>query len=103
MPTILGDVSASQTASGTTASDATTAVADHVQVPTVSAGQGVILKVGNAQDFRSVCNSSSASLYVYPPSGAAFNGKAANAAIDLPAGACALFFFVSTLKINAFV
>lgn len=103
MAMILGDVNASQTAAGSTKADANTALADHIQVPTVSTGQGVILKAGNAQDFRSVCNTSTNNLYVYPPSGASFNGRTADAAIDLPAGATALFFFVTTNKINAFV
>jgi hypothetical protein len=103
MAQFLGDVSAAQTAAGSTQADATAAFADHVQIPTASAGQGVILKPGNTQDFRSVCNASSVSLYIYPPYGAAFNGRAANAPIDLPPGAAALFFFVNTLKINAFI
>lgn len=103
MAKFLGDVSAAQTAAGSTQADATAAFADHVQVPSASAGQGVILKPGNTQDFRSVCNASSVSLYVYPPSDAAFNGRTTNAPIDLPPGACALFFFVTSQKINAFV
>jgi hypothetical protein len=101
---ILGDVSDAQTVAGTTQSDAATMLADHVQIASATAGQGVILKAGNTNDMRSVANCDSAdSIFVYPPSGASFNGAAANAAVSLPARACALFIFVTSSKINVIV
>ena len=103
MANLLGDVSDSQTVAGSTQSDASTMVADHVQIPSATEGQGVVMKAGNAQDFRSVCNASNTTIFVYPPVGCAFNGKTANSPVSLPNGYTALFFFVTTTKINAFV
>jgi len=101
---ILGDAAETQAAAGSTSADATPMVADHVQVPSLSAGQGVILRAGNSLDFRSVANSSaSTNLYIYPPSGAAFNGETADLPVDLPAGAAALFIFITSNKINVIV
>jgi hypothetical protein len=100
---LLGDTATTQTAAGSAQADATACFAEHVQVATVSAGQGVILKPGNTSDLRSVANASDTNLYVYPPVGASFNGAAANAPVDLPAKSAAFFFFVTSTKINAIV
>jgi hypothetical protein len=98
---ILGDVSDAQTAAGSSQSDASIMVADHVQVASLTEGQGIILRAGNTNDMRSVANCDSAdTLLVYPPSGASFNGASANAAIDVPARTAALFIFVTSNKIN---
>lgn len=100
---VLGDVFDAQTAAGSSQSDAATMRAAHVQVASLTEGQGIVLRAGNANDMRSVANTSSASLYVYPPVGASFNGMTANAPIDLPAKSAALFIFVTGTKINAIV
>lgn len=101
---IIGDVSAAQTSAGSSQATAAVAVADHVHVPSVGTGEGVILRAGNANDVRSVSNGdASDNLYVYPPTDASFNGASANAPIDLPPRSGALFIFVTSTKINAIV
>jgi len=101
---IVGDVATGLSSAGTTQATATLCTADNVSVTTVTAGQGVILATGNAFQMRSVGNHTSAatgtSLLVYPPVGSAFNGQAANLALNLPAGRAAIFLFLSSTAIN---
>lgn len=99
---MLGDSATGVTAAGTTAATATTLTADHSLVETVtSSANGVILKPGSARDIRSVHNADSAdNLFVYPPSGAQFNGLTADFPLMLPAGHGAFFFFYSSAKIG---
>jgi hypothetical protein len=100
---LIGDVFAGQTVAGSAQADAAPMRADHVQVASASAGQGVIVRPGNSSDLRSVANASSVNIYVYPPVGTSFNGAAANAPVDLPAKSAALFIFVTGSKINAII
>lgn len=103
-PYVLGDYYGSQAAAGTTQATANTTLADHVMVTTVTAGAGVILHAGNADEERSVVNATSTDgLMVYPPVGGAFNGAAANAALELPARSGARFRFYNALTIAAFL
>lgn len=92
-----GDIGQVTAAAGTTQSDATTLAANHVEVGTATAGQGVILTAYPAKEVFTVLNTSGVSLLVYPPSGAAFNGGTANDALNLPDGtACFGRFLTST-------
>lgn len=89
-----------QPTAGTTQATASQTLADHVSVPTVGAGEGVILAPGNASDIRSVANTDQDSeLLVYPPVGAQFNGIAANLPLNLPRASAALFVFTSPTTI----
>ena len=100
---INGDWATGLTAAGTTQGTATTATADHIEVTTVtSSDYGVILKAGSAGQDRSVINADATEvLYVYPWSGAAFNGQTADAPLALPAGRAAWFKILSPTKIVA--
>jgi hypothetical protein len=91
-----------QPSAGTTQATASVCVADHVLVPSVGAGEGVILKPANADEIRTVANGDATdSLLVYPPVGCSFNGSAANTALTLPAGRAAFFVFITPTQINA--
>lgn len=101
---IVGDINAAQTAAGTTQADATSMIADHVHVPTVTAGTGIILKAGNSLDIRSVSNGDiTNNLFVYPPVGASFNGFSANTAVDLSTRSAALFIFLTSTNISVII
>lgn len=98
-----GDFASGLSSAGTTQATATICPADHVLFSTVTQGQGCILKAGNATDRRSVTNqSTSANLLVYPPVGAAINGKSANAPLTLPSNMAAMFYFFDANTISAF-
>lgn len=90
-----------QTVAGSTQATASPALAEHVQIGSASANQGVILQPGNALDVRSVGNGSGASIRVYPPVGASFNGLSANTHVTLAANTAGFFVFVESNKINA--
>jgi hypothetical protein len=95
-----GTFNAAQPAAGTTQATASSCLADHVNVPTVVAGEGVILTPGNGSDLRSVANGSqTVSLLVYPPVGSQFNGITANLPLTLPPAKGALFVFTSPTTI----
>jgi hypothetical protein len=97
-----GTSNSAQPTSGTTQATASSCLADHVSVPTVGSGEGVILTPGNAGDFRSVTNADQDSeLLVYPPSGSAFNGITADLPLTLPRAKAALFVFTSPTTIMA--
>lgn len=97
-----GTSNSAQPTAGTTQATASACLADHVSVPTVSAGSGVILTPGNASDIRSVTNASQTmQLLVYPPSGTAFNGITADLPLTLPPAKGALFVFTSPTTIMA--
>jgi hypothetical protein len=97
-----GTFNAAQTSSGTTQATAASCLADHVSVPTVGSGEGVILTPGNGSDIRSVTNASQTTwLTVYPPVGSQFNGITANDPLTLPPGKAALFVFTSPTTIMA--
>ena len=97
-----GDNNTGVAAAGTTAATATTLTADHTLVETCTASaNGVILRAGSARELKTVFNgTTTASCYVYPPSGAAFNGQTANDGILVPPGHGAMFFYFSSTKIG---
>lgn len=101
---ILGDWQVGFTATGTTAATAATLTADNVWVDVVtSSANGVILKAAGPGETKSVVNADSAdNLYIYPPSGASFNGATADYPVMIPAGAAAWFMHLSPTKIAAF-
>jgi len=91
-----------QPSAGTTQATASVCVADHVLVPSVAAGEGVILNPGNGAEIRTIANGDATdSLLVYPPVGSSFNGTTANTALTLPAGRAAFFVFITPTQINA--
>lgn len=97
-----GTSNSAQPTAGTTQATASSCLADHVSVPTVTAGAGVILTPGNGGDIRTVTNADQDSeLLVYPPSGAAFNGITADLPLTLPSAKAALFVFTSPTTIMA--
>ncbi len=98
----LGSSNSAQPTAGTTQATASSTLADHVTVPTVGAGEGVILTPGNASDIRTVANDDQDSeLLVYPPVGSQFNGYTVNIPLNLPRATAALFVFTSPTKIMA--
>jgi hypothetical protein len=101
---ILGDWVVGTTAAGTTAATATTLTADNVWVDVVTASaNGVILKAFSAGETKSVVNADSAdNLFIYPPSGASFNGATADLPVMIPAGRSAWFMSLTPTKIAAF-
>jgi hypothetical protein len=100
---ILGDWETGQAAAGTTGATATTLTADHNWVATVTAAaRGVILKSRPPGSFMSVTNADSAdNLFVYPWSGANFNGGTTDDYIMIPSKGTAWFFVFSSTKISA--
>ena len=95
-----GDFASGIAAAGTTAATATTLPANHCEVATVSDGQGVIVKAYPAGEVFSVSNAGSgANLLVYPPTGAAFNGKAADVPVTLPRHTACHGRFLTAAKI----
>lgn len=90
-----------QPTAGTSQATASPTLAAHVSVPTVGAGEGVILTPGNAGEVRSVANADQGSeLLVYPPVGAQFNGVAVNIPLNLPRATSAFFAFTSPTTIT---
>lgn len=97
-----GTFNAAQPTAGTTQATASSCLADHVNVPTVGAGEGVILTPGNGSDIRTVTNADQSNeLLVYPPVGAQFNGITANLPLTLPRAKAGLFVFTSPTTIMA--
>lgn len=78
-------VNKTQTVSGTSIADAAAMLADHVQIPSATAGQGLLLRAGVENDIRSVCNKSAVDIKLYPPSSAgSINSGAAGFPLILP-------------------
>jgi hypothetical protein len=97
---MVGTSNSAQPTAGTTQATASPTLADHVSVPTVTAGAGVILHPGNISDLRSVANADQATqLLVYPPVGSRFNGITANLPLTLPPAKAALFVFTAPTTI----
>lgn len=95
-----GTFNNAQPTAGTTQATASSCLAEHVSVPTVVAGEGVILTPGNGSDIRSVANASqTVSLLVYPPVGSQFNGITENLPLTLPPAKAAIFVFTSPTTI----
>jgi hypothetical protein len=74
---------ATVSAAGTTQGTATTLTNDTSVVTTCAAGAGVVLPSGTGREIT-VINRAANALLVYPPSGAAIDGAATNAAVSVP-------------------
>ena len=90
-----GDYVTGVVAAGTSQSDATTLPASHCEVGTATVNQGVVLKQAPENHVFTVLNTSGASILVYPPSGAGFNGNTANLPLNLPDGVACFGRFLS--------
>ncbi len=100
LPYLTGATNTAQTTSGSTQATAAPMIGDHASVPNAGNGEGVILPQANASDWFTIANEDAAdSFFVYPPSGAAFNGKSTNEPLTLPPNMAALFIYVSPTKI----
>jgi hypothetical protein len=76
---LLGSMSATFTAAGTTQATATSITTVYTLVTTATEGQGGILPSGlGASDQCTVANGSTVSIYVYPPVGGKINNGTAN-------------------------
>lgn len=95
-------VSKTQTVSGSTIANAAAMVADHVQVPSASASQGLTLRPGNENEIRSVCNKSAVDIKLYPPTSAgAFNAGSAGAALIIPPSGAAIIVCIDANTYHA--
>jgi len=88
-------IAAAVAAAGATqgAATAATTVTSNV-ITSGTVGQGVLLPISSAGLKRKFTNATSVSLKIYPATSGTINGAAANAAIDIPAGAT--FDFLGT-------
>jgi hypothetical protein len=91
-------VSTGITAAGSTQATATALTRPINVVSTVSASTGVILPTVPAGARVIVMNTSGTALNTYPPSGAAINSAATNAAYSMPAGTRLEFISVSATQ-----
>lgn len=92
---IVGSMSQTFTAAGTTQATATAISSVNTFVTAGSEGNGVILPdFRDTSDAALVCNSLAVSVYVYPPVGDKINGQATNAPFMLAAGRAAEFTYV---------
>lgn len=97
---ICGDVGAALTAAGTTQGTALELSNADNEITTVGAGSGVVLSSKLAVgDTQSAYNAGANALKVYPPSGFAINGLAANAPMILATNTGCLFKCVSTTRV----
>ena len=83
-------VNKNQTVAGSSQSDAEAMLADHVQVASASADQGLVLRSGVEGDIRSVCNKSNQAIKLYPPTNGAFNAGATNFPLTIPPSGAAI-------------
>jgi hypothetical protein len=99
---LLGTVDGAVSAAGSDQAGATLLTADHSLVTTISAGQGVRLPSMTVRDSMSVANGhATEALLVYPPSGWAINGAAANGPMSLPPRKGAAFKCVGATDLMA--
>lgn len=93
-PGLLGSVSASVAAAGTTQPTATVLTSDINIVTSATAGTaiGVSAPVGNAGKYLIVVNRTAVAINVYPATGHAFDGLAVNTPISVPAGGFLEYF-----------
>ena len=89
---ICGDVSASVTAAGSSATDAQSVSAVVTRVSTAAASTGVKLPVAEVGAMMVVRNDGANTLTVYPQTGATINGSASD---SIAAGKAHLFFGTS--------
>lgn len=78
-------VNTGQTVAGSTIADAASMIADHVQVQSATASQGLLLRSGVENDLRSVCNRTAVDIKLYPPtSEGIINSGAAGFPLTMP-------------------
>jgi hypothetical protein len=83
---VIGSVNQTATAAGTTQATATAITTVTTHCTTATEGQGFVLPPSmTANDQATVCNATSVTIYVYPPTGGKLNGATANIPISLPA------------------
>ena len=78
------NINSAVTAAGTTQGTATAIQSDVAVVTTATAGQGVQLYNGVITDSQEIFNNTTASIYVYPPTGGKVNQVATNGGFVLP-------------------
>lgn len=89
---LCGSVTQTFTATGTTQATAAAITTVFTNVTTGTEGQGVLLPGSmNPGDSGMVCNSTSVSIYMYPPVGYKFNGGTTNAPMMIPPQRCGRF------------
>lgn len=82
---LLGSMSQTFTAAGTTQGTAATITTVFTNISTGTEGQGAILPSGlGVSDQCTIVNTTTADVYVYPPVGGKLNGATANLPICLP-------------------
>lgn len=98
-PAITFSSSTAVSAAGTTQGTATALTSDYNNVTVVGVSSGVALPTATAAGrIVYVKNSATNNLSVYPPSGGAIDGFAANASIIVPPGATEAFLYTSTVS-----
>jgi hypothetical protein len=97
-PGILGSTSNAVTAAGTTQGTATALTSDVNIITTAAAGTGVVVPGATSGKYAVVVNRGANALNVYPSTGHAFDGLAANTAISLPVNGFIEMFGSSTTQ-----
>ena len=92
---VLGSVSATATAAGTTQATGTAITTVKTMATTGTEGQGFLLPAAmQAGDEGKFCNGTAATLYLYPTSGGKINNQSANVPIAVAAGKAVTFTYV---------
>lgn len=99
-PGLLGSVSATVAAAGTTQGTATVLTSDYNVVTSATAGSatGVVVPGATSGKYVVVVNRTAVAINVYPASGHAFDGLAVNTPISVPAGGFLEYFGTSTTQ-----
>lgn len=93
---VIGSVTATATAAGTTQGTATAITTVHTNCTTATEGQGFVLPTAmTLGDEGTYCNATSATTYLYPPSGGQINGMTANIPVQVPANYAVRFIYTS--------
>lgn len=99
---MLGSMSATFTAAGTTQAAATSLTTVYTLVTTATEGQGAILPSGlGASDQCTVANGTSVTVYVYPPVGGKINNGTSNIPMMVAPNAAVDFTCVDNLNFIA--
>lgn len=97
-PGALGSTSATVTAAGTNQATATVLSSDVNIITSSSSGTGVVVPGATSGKYAVIVNRSANPINIYPASGHAFDGLAANAAISLPVNGFLEMFGSSTTQ-----
>ena len=93
---VIGSVSATATAAGTTQAAGTAITTVNTMATTGTEGQGFLLPASmQAGDAGRFCNGTTASLLLYPTSGGKINNQAANTPVVVAAGKAVTFTYVT--------